>query len=427
MAQPTLRRLGNLLTNGSTVFASIGLGVVIGIYRPGLATALAPYGAIYLALIKMCVLPLMMVALVSSLGQLLYSGHAERYVGRIALVFCAGMVLAAVLGTALAAWTGPGRQIDDATRLQLAQEVLRVELSGAAEDSAAPGAGTGLLTFIRAMIPENVFAAASGNSVLSVVFFCVLTGVALGSLRSEQALAALQVANAGYEAMLQVIGWLMYALPFGLASLVADQVSHTGGAMLTALVGLVATMYAGALTLILIYVAVVSLRTGKGPLASLGAVREPLLVAMGTSSSFAAIPAALRSVNGKLGCERQAGDLVVPLGVTLSPHGTVLHFSIAAVFVAQLYPWVCGRCARVFDRINLRELTVHHKDMNHDRNPPDGSNWELLCLYCHDNEHQRYEEHLAALSAGHTRPAPGGGKQTTHNPFAGLGDLLKKE
>ncbi|WP_295436375.1 YajD family HNH nuclease [uncultured Thiodictyon sp.] len=93
----------------------------------------------------------------------------------------------------------------------------------------------------------------------------------------------------------------------------------------------------------------------------------------------------------------------------------------------KLYPWVCGRCARVFDRSNLRELTVHHKDMNHDRNPPDGSNWELLCLYCHDNEHQRYEEHLAARAAGPTRPAPGGGKQTTHNPFAGLGDLLKKE
>ncbi len=93
----------------------------------------------------------------------------------------------------------------------------------------------------------------------------------------------------------------------------------------------------------------------------------------------------------------------------------------------KLYPWVCGRCARVFDRSNLRELTVHHKDMNHDRNPSDGSNWELLCLYCHDNEHQRYEEHLAARTAGPTRPVPCGSKQTTHNPFAGLGDLLKKE
>jgi hypothetical protein len=96
----------------------------------------------------------------------------------------------------------------------------------------------------------------------------------------------------------------------------------------------------------------------------------------------------------------------------------------------KLYPWVCGRCSRTFDRANLRELTVHHKDMDHDRNPPDGSNWELLCLYCHDNEHQRYEEHLAGLAAGRGGKVRGGvggtGKQTTHNPFEGLAGLLKK-
>ncbi|HYN78893.1 MAG TPA: YajD family HNH nuclease [Lamprocystis sp. (in: g-proteobacteria)] len=92
----------------------------------------------------------------------------------------------------------------------------------------------------------------------------------------------------------------------------------------------------------------------------------------------------------------------------------------------KLYPWVCGRCSRDFDRTNLRELTVHHKDMNHDHNPPDGSNWELLCLYCHDNEHQKYEEHLASLAGGTRAGTGSGAKQTTHNPFGGLADLLKK-
>ena len=92
----------------------------------------------------------------------------------------------------------------------------------------------------------------------------------------------------------------------------------------------------------------------------------------------------------------------------------------------KLYPWVCGRCSRDFDRTSLRELTVHHKDMNHDNNPPDGSNWELLCLYCHDNEHQKYEEHLAALAGGRTGKAPGGGTQTTHKALGGLADLLKR-
>ena len=55
----------------------------------------------------------------------------------------------------------------------------------------------------------------------------------------------------------------------------------------------------------------------------------------------------------------------------------------------KIHPWVCARCGREFTRENLHLLTVHHKDHNHDNNPPDGSNWENLCVYCHDDEHSR--------------------------------------
>jgi 5-methylcytosine-specific restriction endonuclease McrA len=88
----------------------------------------------------------------------------------------------------------------------------------------------------------------------------------------------------------------------------------------------------------------------------------------------------------------------------------------------KLYPWVCGRCARTFTYANLRELTVHHRDHNHDRNPTDGSNWELLCLYCHDNEHRRLEDHLAA-GGGSTGAKPKA--ESTHKAFGALADLLK--
>ena len=87
----------------------------------------------------------------------------------------------------------------------------------------------------------------------------------------------------------------------------------------------------------------------------------------------------------------------------------------------KIYPWICGRCAREFTRSNLRELTVHHRDHNHSNNPPDGSNWELLCLYCHDNEHQRQLE--ANRSTGGTAGPPG----ATHSPFADLKALLEKK
>ena len=86
----------------------------------------------------------------------------------------------------------------------------------------------------------------------------------------------------------------------------------------------------------------------------------------------------------------------------------------------KMYPWVCGRCGREFTRANLEQLTVHHRDHDHDNNPEDGSNWELLCLFCHDNEHQRQLE--AAAQTGVARDEGPG--TATHNPFAGLKDLL---
>lgn len=87
----------------------------------------------------------------------------------------------------------------------------------------------------------------------------------------------------------------------------------------------------------------------------------------------------------------------------------------------KLYPWVCGRCAREFSRENLSELTVHHRDHNHDNNPPDGSNWELLCIYCHDDEHSRH------LAAGRSKDGERRGVGTTFKPFADLDALLKKQ
>jgi len=88
----------------------------------------------------------------------------------------------------------------------------------------------------------------------------------------------------------------------------------------------------------------------------------------------------------------------------------------------KLFPWICARCGRDFSGKKLRELTVHHKDHNHDNNPPDGSNWELLCLYCHDNEHQEYLD-ADVYSNGSTE----GRKKTAvdYKPLTTLGDLLK--
>ena len=90
----------------------------------------------------------------------------------------------------------------------------------------------------------------------------------------------------------------------------------------------------------------------------------------------------------------------------------------------KIFPWICARCGREFSGKRLRELTVHHKDHNHDNNPPDGSNWELLCIYCHENEHTRYED--AQWYEGKT-PDDKQESDSINRPFTGLDALLKKK
>ena len=89
----------------------------------------------------------------------------------------------------------------------------------------------------------------------------------------------------------------------------------------------------------------------------------------------------------------------------------------------KMYPWICGRCAREFTRANLSELTVHHRNHDHDFNPADGSNWELLCVYCHDNEHSRYVDHTG-VSALHAEDKVAA---ATAHPFANLKSLLRRD
>ncbi len=90
----------------------------------------------------------------------------------------------------------------------------------------------------------------------------------------------------------------------------------------------------------------------------------------------------------------------------------------------KLYPWICGRCARQFTHKNLQLLEVHHRDGNHDNNPPDGSNWELLCTYCHEAEHRKL---LDATGRDSHEAHDESKSQATYRPFENLGALLKRK
>jgi hypothetical protein len=90
----------------------------------------------------------------------------------------------------------------------------------------------------------------------------------------------------------------------------------------------------------------------------------------------------------------------------------------------KLFPPICAYCGREFEGTRIKELTVHHKDHNHDNNPADGSNWELLCIYCHENQHARQD-----VADAYDKEAPGGeaDEASGNRPFANLGELLKSK
>lgn len=84
-----------------------------------------------------------------------------------------------------------------------------------------------------------------------------------------------------------------------------------------------------------------------------------------------------------------------------------------------MFSHICASCGREFSGARLKELTVHHKNHDHDHNPPDGSNWELLCLYCHDHEH---EKHKMKGYGGGSRDEPEA--PSIANPFDALDGLV---
>jgi len=94
----------------------------------------------------------------------------------------------------------------------------------------------------------------------------------------------------------------------------------------------------------------------------------------------------------------------------------------------RLHGLVCARCGRAFDETNRQLLTVHHKDGNHQNNPSDGSNWENLCVYCHEDEHSRgllgeyYEGTLRKREA----EVVYADARSTGNAEAGLGSMADK-
>ncbi len=330
-----------------TVLASLGLGVYLGIGHPRAAAGFAVVGQLYLSLLRMCVLPILLSAIVVSIGRLVGSREASQALRRMAGVFGAGMVLAALVGMAVALVLGPGRGLDRGTlqKLGVLVNASGIDLEFALSQPTLPPPPPPSLTgFLTRLIPDNIFSALTNGDTLQVLFFCLVFGLTLGAIKSRQgatADAVFDLLEVIYKSFHQLIGWLTGILPIALCSLLAAQIAKAGLDLVLTMVNFLlcaAAVYGllyGMSTLVIWQRARCALPT------VLRAISGPTVLALATANALACLPAAIGTMT-ELGFVRSTTDWVIPLSVTLGRFGQIAYFALATVFVAQLYQMPLG-------------------------------------------------------------------------------------
>ncbi|PSR18073.1 dicarboxylate/amino acid:cation symporter [filamentous cyanobacterium CCP3] len=330
------KQLLNLALNPWLVIGGIVAGAFLGWHFPQLGAQIAPLGSLYSSLLQMCVIPILLTAVIGSISRLFIHGGAQNYILRLFGLITAGLVVASLVGIAVGLLWHPGANLAPSARATLGTLISDYEFSL----STGPAVETnqvGLLLFFDQMIPDNIFFSLSQGERLSVLFFSIVVGVALGSIGKRKAGPVLAVLEALYETFLTITSWLMYLLPLGLFCLAAGQIAQIGLNIVGAVLKLVMLVYLCCLILLAIYSLLMWLRLRGNPLHTLEALRESMVVALGTANSFAAIPSAMRGLQDKLGINKTVTDLVLPLGITLNPPGSVCHFALSAIFIADIY------------------------------------------------------------------------------------------
>lgn len=332
-------RMAKWLSSPWSIAISASFGVYCGLRHPQLATSFAPVGTLYLALLKMCVLPMLLTAITGSIGQLIRTRDAGRSIRRILVVFPLGLLFVSTFAVVVAAVTAPGKNLSEATLKTLGVLVnqsgidLEIALAGPLPSPETVDIGQ----FILSMVPDNIFSALSEGQTLRVLVFSMIFGLSLGFVREPVTDSLFDVLESIYKSCQKLISWLTVLLPIGLCSLLAAQLAQLGTGVLFAMVNFVIV---GLLTFGCLYcicTLIIWRRTDCSLPQILSALKEPTLLALATSSSLTCIPASISALSDRLKFDRQTTHLVTPLAITICRYGSVVYFALATLFVAQLY------------------------------------------------------------------------------------------
>ena len=346
---------GSILKHPLVIMSGVAVGVVIGIYNIPLSNALGMRnfaqtislpGQLYLYFLQMTVIPIIITAISSSLGKLMRNKSSLGLIRKIVAVFVLCMIVCALIGIAAGSFGKPGADLSEETHSLLAR-LLSSEQDGVSILEIALGSGDdfihaverpGISSFFTNMIPYNIFHAFTMGSVMSILFFSIIFGVAIGFLPDESSLLLINLCTAIFQAFQKLIGWSLYLLHFGLICLLAGQIAMVGVNIFVAMSKFILLYSAGTVVIFIICTIIIWIKSGiRNPFKVLSILFEPILLAFATRNSMATLPSAINCLDKGMGFNSNSVNLTLPLGMTLGRFGNIFYFAIGVFFIAQIY------------------------------------------------------------------------------------------
>jgi proton glutamate symport protein len=283
--------------------------------------------------LKMTIFPILITAIITSIGNLFTIPDVSRYLVRIVIVIVGSLFLLSFLALSAGLVFSPGADLGKEAQITLGKTLSKADQAGQSTISEYRGVSD----FLQDLIPVNVFQAMGEGGSLQILFFCIVLGIAVGLLPAQKRDTILGLTDSLFQAFFAIISWIMYLLPFGLFCLIAGQIANTGVEILFAMMKFVMVVYGFSIAMLIASAIIISLTTKTNPFKAILALRESLLIAFGTQSTFASMPSAIKGLSEGLGVDHKLVNLLIPLGAVIARYSMIITYAIAAVFAAQLY------------------------------------------------------------------------------------------
>ena len=323
-----------LLGVGAGLFLGPSVGLVERQTAMVIGSWLALPGQIFLGLIQMIVVPLVFASVITGLASSEDMEHLTKMGSRLAIYFVSTTALAIVIGLTVAFLMQPGIYIDGTT-LETTMEDAAAPMP--AEEQVEAPTMIDAPDIIASILPDNPLSAMVEREMFQIVLLAIILGLALISTSPEYSRPLLDLLNSIQEVCMTVVRWAMLLAPVAVFGLLAQTTINTGIDALLGMLVYVLTVLGGLALLLLFYLVVVFLVSGKRPWWFLQAVREVQLLAFSTSSSAAVMPLSIQVAEDKLGVKPSTSQFLIPLGATINMNGTALYQGVATIFLAQVF------------------------------------------------------------------------------------------